>query len=125
MFTLAKEVVHVHLWEGQTEVLSFIGKAISTPCKISYQEQGKIVTLLHEKNIVTMIRKHPDYQMKFVFQQGQITNGIYMFPKESSKIYLQVKTNVLEWENDRVRIDYRLYPTNELFSYQLKFEVIE
>ena len=64
----------------------------------------------------------PDYQMKFVFQQGQITEGIYMFPKESSKIYLQVKTNVLEWENDRVIIKYHIEETKKDYTFQIEIK---
>ena len=111
--------------QSEKNTFSYHGDGLLLKNKIVYYENDICVTLMKQENIVKLVRKQKDYELEMTFQKGYKTEVIYNSLKESLKTYLQVETNVLEWENDRVRIDYRLYPTNELFSYQLKFEVIE
>lgn len=111
--------------QSEENTFSYQGDGLLLKNKIVYYENDICVTLTKQENIVRLVRKQKDYELEMTFQKGYKTEVIYNSLKESLKTYLQVETNVLEWENDRVRIDYRLYPTNELFSYQLKFEVIE
>lgn len=111
--------------QSEKNTFSYQGDGLLLKNKIVYYENDICVTLTKQENIVRLVRKQKDYELEMTFQKGYKTEVIYNSLKESLKTYLQVETNVLEWENDRVRIDYRLYPTNELFSYQLKFEVIE
>ena len=111
--------------QSEKNTFSYQGDGLLLKNKIVYYENDICVTLTKQENIVRLVRKQKDYELEMTFQKGYKTEVVYNSLKESLKTYLQVETNVLEWENDRVRIDYRLYPTNELFSYQLKFEVIE
>lgn len=111
--------------QSEENTFSYQGDGLLLKNKIVYYENDICVTLTKQENIVRLVRKQKDYELEMTFQKGYKTEVIYNSLKESLKTYLQLETNVLEWENDRVRIDYRLYPTNELFSYQLKFEVIE
>ena len=111
--------------QSEKNTFSYQGDGLLLKNKIVYYENDICVTLMKQENIVKLVRKHKDYELEMTFQKGYKTEVIYNSLKESLKTYLQVETNVLEWENDRVRIDYRLYPNDELFSYQLKFEVIE
>ena len=111
--------------QSEKNTFSYQGDGLLLKNKIVYYENDICVTLTKQENIVRLVRKQKDYELEMTFQKGYKTEVIYNSLKESLKTYLQVETNVLEWENDRVRIDYRLYPTNELFSYQLKFEVME
>lgn len=111
--------------QSEENTFSYQGDGLLLKNKIVYYENDICVTLTKQENIVRLVRKQKDYELEMTFQKGYKTEVIYNSLKECLKTYLQVETNVLEWENDRVRIDYRLYPTNELFSYQLKFEVIE
>ena len=111
--------------QGEKNTFSYHGDGLLLKNKIVYYENDICVTLMKQENIVKLVRKHKEYELEMTFRKGYKTEVVHNSLKESLKTYLQVETNVLEWENDRVRIDYRLYPTNELFSYQLKFEVIE
>lgn len=111
--------------QSEENTFSYQGDGLLLKNKIVYYENDICVTLTKQENIVRLVRKQKDYELEMTFQKGYKTEVIYNSLKESLKTYLQVETNVLEWENDRVRIDYRLYPSDELFSYQLKFEVIE
>lgn len=111
--------------QSEKNTFSYQGDGLLLKNKIVYYENDICVTLTKQENIVKLVRKQKDYELEMTFQKGYKTEVIYNSLKESLKTYLQVETNVLEWENDRVRIDYRLYPSDELFSYQLKFEVIE
>lgn len=111
--------------QSEENTFSYQGDGLLLKNKIVYYENDICVTLTKQENIVRLVRKQKDYELEMTFQKGYKTEVIYNSLKESLKTYLQLETNVLEWENDRVRINYRLYPTNELFSYQLKFEVIE
>lgn len=111
--------------QSEKNTFSYHGDGLLLKNKIVYYENDICVTLTKQENIVRLVRKQKDYELEMTFQKGYKTEVIYNSLKESLKTYLQVETNVLEWENDRVRIDYRLYPSDELFSYQLKFEVIE
>lgn len=111
--------------QSEKNTFSYQGDGLLLKNKIVYYENDICVTLTKQENIVRLVRKQEDYELEMTFQKGYKTEVIYNSLKESLKTYLQVETNVLEWENDRVRIDYRLYPSDELFSYQLKFEVIE
>ncbi len=109
----------------QDECFYFDGTGILLKDKIIYRENDMNVTLKKEKNIVKLTRKNEEYQMNMIFEKGKKSDVFYEILKESLKTYLQVETNVLEWENDRVKIEYVLFPTNESFSYQLKIEVIK
>ncbi len=111
--------------QSEKNTFSYHGDGLLLKNKIVYYENDICVTLAKQENIVKLVRKHKEYELEMTFRKGYKTEVVHNSLKESLKTYLQVETNVLEWENDRVRIDYRLYPTNELFSYQLKFEVIE
>ena len=111
--------------QSEKNTFSYQGDGLLLKNKIVYYENDICVTLTKQENIVRLVRRQKDYELEMTFQKGYKTEVIYNSLKESLKTYLQVETNVLEWENDRVRIDYRLYPSDELFSYQLKFEVIE
>lgn len=111
--------------QSEENTFSYQGDGLLLKNKIVYYENNICVTLTKQENIVRLVRKQKDYELEMTFQKGYKTEVIYNSLKESLKTYLQLETNVLEWENDRVRIDYRLYPSDELFSYQLKFEVIE
>lgn len=111
--------------QSEKNTFSYHGDGLLLKNKIVYYENDICVTLMKQENIVKLVRKHKEYELEMTFRKGYKTEVVHNSLKESLKTYLQVETNVLEWENDRVRIDYRLYPTNELFSYQLKFEVIE
>ena len=111
--------------QSEKNTFSYQGDGLLLKNKIVYYENDICVTLTKQENIVRLVRKQKDYELEMTFQKGYKTEVIYNSLKESLKTYLQVETNVLEWENDRVKIDYRLYPSDELFSYQLKFEVIE
>lgn len=111
--------------QSEKNTFSYHGDGLLLKNKIVYYENDICVTLMKQENIVKLVRKHKEYELEMTFRKGYETEVVHNSLKESLKTYLQVETNVLEWENDRVRIDYRLYPTNELFSYQLKFEVIE
>ena len=111
--------------QSEKNTFSYHGDGLLLKNKIVYYENDICVTLMKQENIVKLVRKHKEYELEMTFRKGYQTEVVHNSLKESLKTYLQVETNVLEWENDRVRIDYRLYPTNELFSYQLKFEVIE
>lgn len=111
--------------QSEENTFSYQGDGLLLKNKIVYYENDICVTLTKQENIVRLVRKQKDYELEMTFQKGYKTEVIYNSLKESLKTYLQLETNVLEWENDRVRIDYRLYPSDELFSYQLKFEVIE
>ena len=111
--------------QSEKNTFSYQGDGLLLKNKIVYYENDICVTLTKQENIVRLVRKQKDYELEMTFQKGYKTEVIYNSLKESLKTYLQVETNVLEWEHDRVKIDYRLYPSDELFSYQLKFEVIE
>ena len=111
--------------QSEKNTFSYQGDGLLLKNKIVYYENDICVTLTKQENIVRLVRKQKDYELEMTFQKGYKTEVIYNSLKESLKTYLQVETNVLELENDRVKIDYRLYPSDELFSYQLKFEVIE
>ena len=111
--------------QSEKNTFSYQGDGLLLKNKIVYYENDICVTLTKQENIVRLVRKQKDYELEMTFQKGYKTEVIYNSLKESLKTYIQVETNVLEWENDRVKIDYRLYPSDELFSYQLKFEVIE
>lgn len=111
--------------QSENNTFSYRGDGLLLKNKIVYYEHDICVTLMKQENIVKLIRKHKEYRLEMTFQKGYKTEVIYNSFKECLKTYLQVETNVLEWENDRVRIDYRLDPSNELYSYQMKFEVIE
>ena len=111
--------------QSEKNTFSYQGDGLLLKNKIVYYENDICVTLTKQDNIVRLVRKQKDYELEMTVQKGYKTEVIYNSLKESLKTYLQVETNVLEWENDRVKIDYRLYPSDELFSYQLKFEVIE
>ena len=111
--------------QSENNTFSYQGDGLLLKNKIVYYEHDICVTLMKQENIVKLIRKHKEYQLEMTFQKGYKTEVIYNSFKECLKTYLQVETNVLEWENDRVRIDYSLDPSNELYSYQMKFEVIE
>ena len=111
--------------QSEKNTFSYQGEGLLLKNKIVYYEHDICVTLMKQENIVKLIREHKEYELEMTFQQGYKTEVIYHSFKECLKTYLQVETNVLEWENDRVRIDYRLEPSNELYSYQMKFEVIE
>ena len=111
--------------QSEKNTFSYQGDGLLLKNKIVYYENDICVTLTKQENIVRLVRKQKDYELEMTFQKGYKTEVIYNSLKESLKTYLHVETNVLEGEHDRVKIDYRLYPSDELFSYQLKFEVIE
>ena len=111
--------------QSEENTFSYQGDGLLLKNKIVYYENDICVTLTKQENIVRLVRKRKDYELEMTFQKGYKTEVIYNSLKESMKTYLQLETNVLEWENDRVKIDYRLYQSDELLSYQLKFEVIE
>ena len=77
---------------------------------------------MKQENIVKLVRKHKDYELEMTFQKGYKTEVIYNSLKESLKTYLQVETNVLEWENDRVIIKYHIEETKKNYTFQIEIK---
>ncbi|MBS7020613.1 MAG: DUF1934 family protein [Firmicutes bacterium] len=110
------------------EINTFEGKGIYHDNQLSFIEDTISVTIHFLENKLKIVRKTDDYQLEMEFQKGSITEAISTLFKESHKIYLQVETNVLLWENNELTLHYQLMQNHVLinqFQYHLKFEVVK
>lgn len=96
--------------------------------KIFYQEDNINVTILVEDNKIKMSRTTNDYVIELNFALDQITKGIYDIKNHNIKMDLEVKTNILEINNNKLFIEYELKLNDEdmgVFSFEIKYEVIQ
>lgn len=95
---------------------------------IVYQENNINVTLLIKDNKIKMSRIADDYDIELDFALDQIAKGIYDIKKHKIKMDLEVKTNILEINNNKIFIEYELKLNDEnmgIFSFEIKYEVIQ
>ena len=108
--------------QSEKNTFSYQGDGLLLKNKIVYYENDICVTLTKQENIVRLVRKQKDYELEMTFQKGYKTEVVYNSLKESLKTYLQVETNVLEWENDRVIIKYHIEETKKNYTFQIEIK---
>ncbi len=91
--------------------------------KIIYNDDNINVTLLFEKDGLTMKRDSREYCIEFNFLNNNTTKCVYNVKSDNIIIYLNLKTRKLIIDNNRIVIDYDLYQDNELIE-SVIFEVV-
>ena len=96
--------------------------------KIVYHENNVMTTLKRDQKVVSFMRRTDEYELHFSFDlQGQ-TEGYYKIFAIGSKMHLQINTNMLEWNNHKIEILYRLKIGDVDmgdYLYRLEYEVKE
>lgn len=108
--------------QSEKNTFSYHGDGLLLKNKIVYYENDICVTLMKQENIVKLVRKHKEYELEMTFRKGYKTEVVHNSLKESLKTYLQVETNVLEWENDRVIIKYHIEETKKNYTFQIEIK---
>lgn len=98
------------------------GTGIYNNDRIVYKEKDINVTILIRDNQIEMIRKCNDYLIHLFFQKDLITQSEYQLFGGKKVFYLETKTELLEFDDKKIQIDYIL--EDNKFSYMLEMEKV-
>lgn len=107
--------------EAEGAIKSRIIEGIVTEDKITYKDEGFIVTLKKKNDEVILTKKNKDYKITINFKQGTSTYAIY--ETIGHQLSLNVMTVNLKNEEE-IYIHYIVEEINEI-KYSLKYEVKE
>ncbi len=96
--------------------------------KIVYHENNVMTTLKCDQTVVSILRRTDEYELYFSFDLHGETEGYYKIFAMSQKMHLQINTNMLEWNNHKIEISYRLKISDVDmgdYLYRLEYEVKE
>jgi len=95
--------------------------------KISYRENGIMVTILLSDNKIIMKRVKDDSKILLEFEEGKTSTGKYFINNSDLWLPLNTFTDTILVDDSYIRIEYQLdlddKPTKFLF--EIRYEVIE
>lgn len=74
---------------------------------ISYNEDDTLINIKID-NAITIQRKHPDYSLELIFEEGKIKNSLYEIKEPIINIKATVDTKVLQRNETGFYIEYNL-----------------
>lgn len=95
---------------------------------LTYHEKDLVVTLIYEKKVATLIREDANYKLNLLFEEEKRTAGSYLLKEENLVLPIEIKTNKLEINEDKILIDYQINVDDGLtnyFTFILTYEVIK
>ena len=95
--------------------------------KISYQENGIMVTILIYDNKIIMKRIQENFEILLDFEKGKSSVGKYFINNDNLWLPLHTFTDTILVDDSYIRIDYQLSLDNEptKFLFEIQYEVIE
>lgn len=85
---------------------------------ISYQENNNTYVYL-DTNKDELIRENNEITLKYIFDESKTTKGNIMVKELNQELALDIKTNKIEKENNRYKVEYEV--ENNVFYYELKY----
>lgn len=103
----------------------FLVKGVKLENRIVYLENDITVTLLYQDNKIEIKRETDDYIIRLYFEEGKKTEGTYFLKEYQQSLPLQVITNKMFYEENRVEIEYSLSIEEDFdhFFFTLELEV--
>lgn len=88
---------------------------------ISYQESNNTYVYL-DINRDELIRENEELTMKYIFTKNQITKGNIFIKEFNQDLDLEIKTNLLEKENNKYKVEYCI--GEDTFIYEINYSEV-
>ena len=92
--------------------------------RLFYKENDILVTLNIFNNKIIMKRKTKDYLLTLSLEENKITKNKYNI-KNIGNFIISIKTLKLIIDNNYINIEYLVIDSNENFSYEIKYDLLE
>jgi len=96
-----------------------------------YDEESKIISYNENKQLLTKVkidliekiltRENNDYYLKYKFIENEKTENEIKMKDLNQSIFLKIKTDKFEIEENKVKIIYTILDSNEKVTYIVKF----
>lgn len=93
---------------------------------ITYNEDMVEVSINKDDNVITMIRRHPDYELTLRFSDQEKMRGSYLLKEINKEITVDTMTKKIINNDQKIEIVYDLYLDGTCegeYQYTLKYEV--
>ena len=98
-------------------------KGIKKDNKIEFVHNTDKINIELNDNFINLIKENDESNVNMTFKINEITRCTYNV-KELGTIYLNVKTEVLKINDNKLYIEYEIIESQDKHTYELEYEVI-
>ena len=88
--------------------------------KITYNEETVTNTILQENNKLILIRENNDFKNILIFDLNKETISEYLLKENDLTIELNIKTNLVEIEDNYIKVRYLVIDSDNEYEYSIE-----
>ena len=88
--------------------------------KITYNEETVTNTILQEDNKLILIRENNEFKNILIFDLNKETISEYLLKENDLTIELNIKTNLVEIEDDYIKVRYLVIDSDNEYEYSIE-----
>ena len=88
--------------------------------KITYNEETVTNTILQEDNKIILIRENDEFKNILIFDLNKETISEYLLKENDLTIELNIKTNLVEIEDDYIKVRYLVIDSDNEYEYSIE-----
>ena len=88
--------------------------------KITYNEETVTNTILQENNKLILIRENNDFKNILIFDLNKETISEYLLKENDLTIELNIKTNLVEIEDNYIKVRYLVIDSDNEYEYNIE-----
>ncbi len=88
--------------------------------KITYNEETVTNTILQEDNKIILIRENDEFKNILIFDLNKETISEYLLKENNLTIELNIKTNLVEIEDNNIKVRYLVIDSDNEYEYSIE-----
>ena len=88
--------------------------------KITYNEETVTNTILQEDNKIILIRENDEFKNILIFDLNKETISEYLLKENDLTIELNIKTNLVEIDNNYIKVRYLVIDSDNEYEYNIE-----
>lgn len=88
--------------------------------KITYNEETVTNTILQEDNKIILIRENDEFKNILIFDLNKETISEYLLKENDLTIELNIKTNLVEIEDNNIKVRYLVIDSDNEYEYSIE-----
>lgn len=95
-------------------------KGIKNNNKISYIQDDISHKIIIEQHKITLIRENNEFKSIIDFIPNIINKSYYLLKENNINLYINIKTNKMNINNNQITIEYEIIDSHELYEYKIE-----
>lgn len=88
--------------------------------KITYKEETVTNTILQEEDKLILIRENDEFKNILIFDLNKETISEYLLKENDLTIELNIKTNLVEIDNNYIKVRYLVIDSDNVYEYNIE-----